>query len=36
MTGGMVILVRTDRMRVCSSLPCVSTSGPYFVSVPAR
>jgi hypothetical protein len=36
MIGGIVILVRTARMRVCSVLPCSSTSGPYFVSLPAR
>ena len=24
------------RMRVCSALPCSSTSGPYLVSLPAR
>ena len=28
--------VRTARMAVWSALPAVSTSGPYFVSRPAR
>ena len=35
-TGGIVILVRTARMRACSALPFSRTSGPYFVSFPAR
>ena len=35
-TGGMVIFVRTARIRACSALPLVSTSGPYLVSRPAR
>ena len=34
--GGIVIVVRTARIRACSALPCVSTSGPYSVSGPAR
>ncbi len=35
-TGGMVILVRTARMRSRSALPSSSTLGPYIVSRPAR
>ena len=35
-TGGMVILVRMARIRVCSGLPTSSTVGPNIVSRPAR
>ena len=36
MTGGMVIRVRTERILAWSGLAGSSTSGPYFVSRPAR